>query len=481
MWTIDDIAKAITCDALHRGNTHAFNKVILDSREVTNGDIFVCMRGASSNGHDYISGAISKGAKCIIISEESVITQNVPADITILKTADTATALNDMGHYKRTQTSAKVVAITGSFGKTSTKEWLAYILSHFGKTHANYKSYNAFPGLPLTLANIPDECDFVIAEIGMSSRNEIKPLSLIAEPDIAVITTVGCAHIADFGTIEAIADEKSDIFAGLRPQGIAIIPGDEATSNQVIKKAQLVKDITIHKFGDCPDTFASLQQAHIHPNSQEITARISTKTYTYGISILGTHWQKNSLAVMSVLHTLGIDLSEAQKLISGFKGYSGRGQQYELDLNKGGRIRIIDESYNGGPESVLAAINTLKHVALPGPHGRRIAVIGDMYELGNRTNEMHQLVATDLNDGTVDIVHTSGKLAHTVHTHVHESCRGIHSDDTDPLALGQRIAQDVKPGDVYLVKGSRGPDFIKDGRMARVVEAIKHLGTVVKE
>lgn len=481
MWTINQLTEATQGKTTATGSANSFDKVILDSREVTEGDIFLCMQGEKADGHDYISGAIEKGASCIIYSDKNAIKGFENAKATFLQVDDTPQALKNLATYKRAHTKAKVIAITGSFGKTSTKEWLAYTLSHFGKTHANYKSFNAFPGMPLTLANIPDACDFVVAEIGMSSRNEIAPLSEIANPDIALITTVGRAHIQDFGSIEAIAEEKSDIFAGLKPGGCAIFPGDQDTTSIVEAKASNVQNVIVHKFGDCSDSFARITSANTLPDSQHVTATINNCELSYEIGILGAHWQKNSLAVLCALSQLGIDITKAAPIMSGFKGYSGRGQQYELELNKGGRIRIIDESYNGGPESVMAAIHTLKHAPFPGPHGRRIAVIGDMYELGELTEELHKLIACNLDENEIDLVHTSGNLARTIHESVKNDRKGIHSDNADPLSLGQAIAQEARPGDVYMVKGSRGPVFIKDGRMARVVEAIKNLGTIVKE
>ncbi|USO01180.1 MAG: UDP-N-acetylmuramoyl-tripeptide--D-alanyl-D-alanine ligase [Alphaproteobacteria bacterium] len=484
MWTLNNIRCALTPEVIAEGSHTLFSKVVLDSREVTNGDIFICMRGTKSDGHDYISGALNKGASCIILSNKNAC-ENLPLEgVTILAVPDTDAALVAMGTYKRQQSHAKIIAITGSFGKTSTKEWLLHVLSHFGDAYANYKSYNSFPGVPLTLANIPDSCAYAIVEIGMNTPHEIKPLACMVSPDVAIITTIGQAHLELFGTIDAIAIEKADIFAGLVEGGCAIFPSDQTTSSILSDKASSVPDVCIRSFGKVDNAHTRLRTCTPHGDTQAITVSLGKSgesEYSYTLGIPGNHWAYNSLALVTLVDYLGLDMPRALAALGNFRGLFGRGKHVLISLNKGGKIRIIDEAYNGGPESMIAAIETLAYMSCSGPHGRKIAVIGDMYELGNKSIYFHELIAHHLNSAAIDIVHTSGTHARTVHEHVSQSRRGFHDDDSDPSALGTRIAQTVRAGDVLMIKGSRGPTFTQEGRMGQVVAAVMHLGTLVEE
>jgi UDP-N-acetylmuramoyl-tripeptide--D-alanyl-D-alanine ligase len=338
-----------------------------------------------------------------------------------------------------------MVAITGSVGKTTTKEMLRTVLSAAGKTHASPASYNNQWGVPLTLARLPADAAFCVAEIGTNHPGEIRPLSRLVRPDVAVITAVEATHIGNFGTIEAIADEKSAIGDGLTAGGIALIPADSPMLGRLAVRASRT------------DTFGVAQVIEMRADQDgtDVTAQVQNRTVVFRVNAPGLHMVQNALAALTAASLLGVDGSAA---IADFRPGAGRGQRRDLP----GGIALLDESYNASGASVRAALGVLR--TMP---GRRIAVLGDMLELGSHGPAEHVALAQAVFHST-DQLYTCGPLMKLLFDAIPAELQGAHAADS--VALAPLVMANAAPGDSILVKGSLG------SRMAVVVRALEGIG-----
>ena len=338
-----------------------------------------------------------------------------------------------------------MVGITGSVGKTTTKEMLRTILSAAGKTHAAPASYNNQWGVPLTLARLPADAAFCVTELGTNHPGEIGPLSQLVRPDVAVVTAVEAAHIGFFGSIEAIAQEKSAIGDGLPPDGIAVLPADSHMLGRLAVRAGRT------------DTFGLAQILEQHPDQDgtDVAAQIGDRAVRFRVNAPGMHMVLNALAALTAADALGVDGAAA---IAGFRPGAGRGLRRALP----GDIRLLDESYNANGASMHAALAVLRD--LP---GRRLAVLGDMLELGTYGPAEHVALAPAVSH-SADLLFSCGPLMKLLFDAVPASLRGAHAADS--AALAPLVRAEARAGDAILVKGSLG------SRMAVVVRALEGVG-----
>lgn len=430
--------------------------VSIDTRTIAPGDLFVALR-AERDGHDFVAQALAKGAGAALVSR---IPDGVASDAPLLIVPDVLAALEDLGRAGRARMSGRVIAITGSVGKTSTKEMARMALAGQGRIHAAEASYNNHWGVPLTLARMPADTDYAIIEIGMNHPGEIAPLSRMTRPHVAMITTVAAAHMEAFNGIDGIAREKGAIFEGLAPVGHAIIPED-------LPVTQILRDCADHVaamvvgFGD----HGAARPLRITPQGDTLSchARIMGDTLAFTLATTGRHFAMNAIGVLAALSVAGADLTMAAARLSEWQPPKGRGGLEEL-----GDIRLIDDAFNANPASLAAGLAML--AALEG--GRRVAILGDMLELGADEVAMHRAVADDPAMTQVDLVHSAGARMRHLHDALPQSRRGLWAETAAELA--SRVPELILAGDIVLVKGS------KSSRISSVVEALRARATQKK-
>jgi UDP-N-acetylmuramoyl-tripeptide--D-alanyl-D-alanine ligase len=354
--------------------------VSIDSRSLQPGDLFVALK-VERDGHDFVADAIKRGAAAALVSRDI---DGVDAK-RLIKVGDPLQALEALGRARRAQVGACVAAVTGSVGKTSTKEALRYLLGLQGKTHASAASYNNLWGVPLSLARMPSDTQFGVFEIGMNHPGEITPLTAQVKPHVAIVTMVAPVHLEHFNSVADIADAKGEIFSGLQAGGTAVINGDLEWTERLRKHASEAK-AKIVTFGRQDGCDVQLKSLHMTEDYSEIEARLFGEALRYRLSAPGQHWAMNSLGVLAVIKALGADPIRAASDMAGIVALSGRGAREQI-TGPHGRFELIDESYNANPASMSSAIAVLGQVKPEG--GRRIAVLGDMLELGPTGPQLH--------------------------------------------------------------------------------------------
>lgn len=431
LWTSEDIAKAVsgkTADAFH------VNGISIDTRTLGAGDLFVPLKDVR-DGHDFIAKAMENGAGGTL-SEKSM-------DGAAVIVKDTLQALRDLGKEGVERSEALRIAVTGSVGKTSVKEALAHMFAAFGPTHKSLKSYNNHWGVPLTMARMPKETKFGIFEMGMNHVGELTDLSALLQPDIALITTVAGAHLANFDSVEAIADAKAEIMDGLSEDGILILNADNPYTPQILEKAKGKRIITFGHDDNCDVTIVT-SQTHEHGSNTRL--RVNAQQIDVTLLVPGEHWIINGAACIAVAYAAGINLRKAAKALRGVRAESGRGEMHALTVD-GRSITVIDESYNANPTSMRAAINVLGLKP-----GRRLAVLGDMAELGKDEIQLHADLAAPLEAAHVSRVIVVGECMRALKGALPQPMRGAWAKDWDGAL--KALKEEIQEGDVVLVKGS---------------------------
>ena len=386
----------------------------------------------------------------------------MPQGAPLLIVGDVLDSLSDLAKASRARSAAKIVAVTGSVGKTGTKEALRTVLGRQGETHASAASYNNHWGVPLSLALMPASAKFGVFEIGMNHAGEITPLTTLVRPHVAIITTIAPVHLEFFGTLEAIADAKAEIFLGLEPGGAAVLNADNAQYPHLAKAAQTAGVKRIVGFGEHAAD-ARLVKVSLQAETSTVQAHILGADVTYKLGAPGRHVVDNSLAVLAAARLLGADLALAALALADLKAPAGRGERVTLDL-PGGAVLLIDESYNANPTSMRAALALLGQVPMKGM-GRRIAVLGDMLELGTEGAALHVGLADAVTDNSVDLVFCSGPLMKSLWDALPSERRGGYADNA--AALEGEVLGAVAANDAVMIKGSLG------SRMGPIVKALK--------
>jgi UDP-N-acetylmuramoyl-tripeptide--D-alanyl-D-alanine ligase len=445
LWTSDEIAAATGGTA---SEPFEVTGVTFDSREVQPGDLFVAMPGTVHDGHRFVDGAFAAGAAGAIVSQP-VSGPHVLVD-------DTFEALRALGRASRERSRATICGVTGSVGKTSTKEALYAALDRNrpGKVHRSVKSYNNHTGVPLSLARMPRDAEYAVLEMGMNNKGEIAALTRQVRPHVALITAIAPAHIENLGSEEAIADAKAEIFEGLEPEGIAIVPNDTSHRDRLVKAARRRADRII-TFGRGDADVHAVHAVGANGGGSLISAALLERELTFTISQRGEHWVSNALAVLAVVEAVGGDVARAGLALADMGGLKGRGQRHVIVLD-GGELVLIDESYNANPASMAA---TLKSLGAERDVARRIAVLGPMRELGEHSAELHAGLAPSVVEARVDRLILIGEemrpLEQVLDGHVIVERVGSVDEATDTL---RRL---VRPGDAVLVKASNSVGLAK--------------------
>lgn len=433
--------------------------ISIDTRSLQPGDAFFAIQGEARDGHDFVAGALEKGAALAVIDEAHAGAFAGPCAVV----PDVLKAMERAGMARRAKLNAKVVAVTGSVGKTGTKEALRLVLSRQGKTHAPVASYNNHWGVPLTLCRTPRDVAYAVYEIGMSNPGEIEPLARMVSPDVAIVTTVQPVHLAAFDSIDGIAHEKAAIFSGLKPGGTAIINADIAQAGLLRSLAEASPAKRIISFGESADADVRLVSYALQEEGSTAVASVFGQEVAYKLGSPGKHIVLNCLSVLAAIEPMGADLALAALALADLTPPAGRGARQILQA-PGGPFTLIDESYNGNPASMRAAIENLGRIA-PQGRGRRIAVIGDMRELGPTGQALHDGLAEPLTGNGIDLVLACGPLMKGLYERLPSALRGgyaAQSDELEPLVLDV-----IRAGDVITVKGSLGT------RMGPIVKAIQ--------
>ncbi|VFU08710.1 UDP-N-acetylmuramoyl-tripeptide--D-alanyl-D-alanine ligase [Methylocella tundrae] len=438
--------------------------ISIDTRTLQAGELFFAIHGANSDGHDYVARAFEKGALAAVVDEAHAGALTGLGPLYVVR--DVLASLERLGVAARARVKARVVAVTGSVGKTSTKEALRLALTQGGAVHASVASYNNHWGVPLTLARMPKETRFGVFEIGMNHAGEITPLSEMARPHVAIITTVAPVHIENFASVEAIADAKAEIFDGLEPGGVAILHRDNPHYQRLYARAKASPAGHVASFGDHESAEARLIRVRLFPDYSIIEAQICGRRLHYRLGAPGRHLAMNSLAVLLAAKAFGVDLDAAAGALAFFTAQPGRGQRLTLAAVDG-PYALIDESYNANPASMRAAFELAGALPLPSP-GRRIAVLGDMLELGVKGAAMHAELADDLRANHIDLVFAAGPLMKSLYDALPVSMQGAWRESAS--LLEPEVAAAVRAGDIVVVKGSNG------SRMSVIVGALKQGG-----
>jgi UDP-N-acetylmuramoyl-tripeptide--D-alanyl-D-alanine ligase len=460
LWHIDDMVGAM--QATPSGALpQAITGISIDSRTVAPGEAYFAIKGDRHDGHEFVASALANGAAVAVVAQAE--RHRFPDTMPLLVVPDVLAGLVALGIAARARLGGRVIAVTGSVGKTSTKEALRHVLGDQGRTHASVASFNNHWGVPLTLARCPADAAFAVFEIGMNHAGEIEPLVRMVRPHVAIITTVEPVHLEFFAGIEAIADAKAEIFAGVEPDGAVVLNRDNAQFARLKRSAEARGIARIVSFGAAPEADARLLDVSLHPSCTAVHAAILGQDITYKIGMPGRHMAMNSLAVLTAAQLVGADLVTAALALAEFRPAAGRGVQVTLGLPQG-TATLIDESYNANPASMAAALNVLGQATVA-PRGRRIAVLGDMLELGASGPDLHRALREPILANRVDLVFCCGPLMRNLWDALPSGRRGGYAENS--TALESAVVAALRTGDAVMVKGSLG------SRMKVIVQALE--------
>jgi len=458
LWTAAEAAVA-TGSAPVPGANWAARGVSIDTRAVAPADLFVALKGPRFDGHDFVAAALSRGAAAAMVDRPMPGAD--PARL--LAVPDTQAGLEALAVAARARSTAKIVAVTGSVGKTGTKEALATLLTAQGPTHASSGNLNNQIGMPLSLARMPATAQFGVFEIGMNHAGEIAPLSAMLRPHVALITNVEAVHLEYFPDVEAIADAKAEIFAGLDTDGVAILNRDNRHFARLAAAAKARGVSRVWGFGEAAGAEGRLVSVALEPSGSVVQATILGHAINFRLPLPGRHQVQNALAVLLAVAAVGGDIEAGAVALERLEPVKGRGVTFDVTI-PGGGFRIVDETYNASPAATRAALAVLGMTTLA-PGGRRLVALGDMLELGANGPAEHAGLAEALIAAKVDQVFTAGPLMRHLHDALPTAMRGAHADNS--AALAPLVASAAHVNDIVLVKGSAG------SRMDVAIAALK--------
>jgi len=461
LWRAEEIIDATKGESTR--NDWVVDGVTLDSRHIKKGDLFVAIKGPVCDGHDFVKSAFENGAGAALVSQE------VPgASGPQIIVNDTEDALEVLAKAARRRSKGKIIAITGSFGKTSTKEALGLILGKQGKTTFTQGSFNNHWGVPLCVSRLHSQDDYGVFELGMNHAGELTPLSKIVQPDVALITTVGGGHAGNFSSIKEIAKAKAEIFAGMKPGATAILNRDNEYYDYL---ASIVHEhqLKIISFGQHTSADFRIERYQETPSGLEIKLSYNGTSVEYSIPAFAHHWAWNSAGALASVYEAGGDVAKAATALSEYEIPAGRGKINHYPYMSG-QITVIDDSYNAGPDSMRASIDVLSKIRL-NSGGRKIAVLGDMLELGDKSSDEHKALWPYLEKANIDALFACGVEIKALVDKVPQCIvQGYSEDAMQVLPL---LTEYVDENDVVLVKGSRGQRAYL-GKMSQFVQAIEN-------
>ncbi len=459
LWTFEDLVAASGGKSDGECSVE-ITGVSIDTRTLMGGEVFVALKD-QRDGHEFVTAAFEKGAAAAVVSKDY---KRAAGDGALVRVKDPLEALGKLAIAARARLSseARVIAVTGSAGKTSTKEMLRLALLQVGATHASEKSYNNHWGVPLTLARMPATTEFAVFEIGMNHPGEIRPLSKMVRPHVAIVTTVAPVHLAYFKNVEEIARAKAEIIEGLEPSGCAVLNRDNDHFD-LLSSIAGEAGFDVLGFGKNSDASSRIVEVKSTFEGSQVRAIIEGEDISYRITAPGEHLQINSVAVLAACKRVGADLARSAVGLSEFEVPEGRGERLYITC-EGGQTLVIDETYNANPASVRAALGVLSLLG-EGVASRKIAVLGDMLELGDDSERLHRELRAPLVESGIDLVFACGpNMAHLMED-LPSKMRGGYAKTSDEL---ERIVLDgVGAGDVIVVKGSLG------SRMGGIVRSLK--------
>jgi UDP-N-acetylmuramoyl-tripeptide--D-alanyl-D-alanine ligase len=421
----------------------------IDTRTLKPGDLFVALKGDARDGHEFVRAAFDAKAGAALVAHAP---PNVAEDSALLLVANTQRGLEDLARASRARSRAKIVAVTGSVGKTTTKEMLRLAFGALGSTWASAASYNNHWGVPLSLASMPRQTAFGVFEVGMNHFGEIRALAGFVRPHVALITTIAPAHLEFFDNCEAIVDAKSEIFEAILPGGAALVPSDSPYAERLKARAKQSGVGRILTFGSAPKSDARLVSMSEDDHGMKIEADILGRNYHFRIGAPGAHTARNAIGAMLAVAALEGDVINAAAALSSFAALKGRGARFTISAD-GGTATVIDESYNANPASMVAALALLGSTE-PGKGGRRIAVLGDMLEMGPEGEALHAELARDVEAAKTDLVFANGAQMAALWAVLPASRKGAYGATSRDIV--DQLVGTVRGGDVVLVKGSLG-------------------------
>jgi UDP-N-acetylmuramoyl-tripeptide--D-alanyl-D-alanine ligase len=460
LWTSEAMASAMGAE--RQGAVPAsIAGLSIDSRSVAPGEAFFAIRGDRRDGHEFVRAALAANAALAVVAAGR--RAEFPSDAPLLVVPDVLIALGELAAAARKRMRGQVIGVTGSVGKTGTKEALRLALSKDGETHVSAASYNNQWGVPLSLARCPASANYAVFEIGMNHAGEIAPLSQLVRPHVAIITTIAPVHLEYLGSLANIADAKAEIFLGVPPDGAAVINRDIEQFAQLTERARHAGIERVISFGEHPQADARLVKCALHPRCSTVEAEILGTRFSYKIGAPGRHLVINSLAVLAAAELVGADIALAALALAELHAAAGRGAPITIEVS-GGSALVLDESYNANPASVAAALAVLGG-SVVGPQGRRIAVLGDMLELGPDGPVLHRGLTDAVVANGIDLVFCCGPLMHGLWQALPADRRGGYAEDS--AALEAQVLPAIRAGDVIMVKGSLG------SRMGPIVKALQ--------
>ncbi|WP_292016221.1 UDP-N-acetylmuramoylalanyl-D-glutamyl-2,6-diaminopimelate--D-alanyl-D-alanine ligase, partial [Mesorhizobium sp.] len=430
--------------------------ISIDSRSLQPGDAFFAIKGETMDGHDFATAAVKAGAGVLVVAEGKLPSLGrLTAPMIVVQ--DVLVALERLGVAARARSGARIIAVTGSAGKTTTKEALRHVLSAVGTVHASAQSFNNHWGVPLTLARMPESCDYAVFEIGMNHPGEVRPLVKMVRPHVAIVTLIAAAHLGFFRNLDEIAQAKAEIFEGLEPDGAALLNRDDSRWKLLDKMAKAAGVEHVYSFGENARSTFRLVKCELDADHSVIAAKIDGREVLARVGAPGRHMVQNVLAVLGAAQLVGADLGKVASALADLSAERGRGKRHILRHPKG-PITLIDESYNANPASMAAAMALLNATPVSG-EGRRIAVLGDMLELGSHSAKLHAALAELIIGTGTQTVFLGGPemraLAEILPSDVNTEYRA-GAEELKPLLLSA-----VRPGDVVMVKSSKGIGFSK--------------------
>lgn len=469
LWTAAEAAAA-TGGALEGACGWEVSGVSIDSRAIGRGDLFVALR-AARDGHDFVAAALEAGAAAALVERRP---DGLGAQAPLLVAGNTLEGLRGLARAARDRAAAQVIGITGSVGKTSVKEMLAHVLAGQGMTHASSASHNNHWGVPLTLARLPRQAAFAVVEMGMNAPGEIAPLTAQARPHVALVTTIAPAHLEALGSLEGIAEEKGAIYGGLVAGGVALVPDDLSTTPILLRAAQAAGGRVV-RFGRAPGCAWRLRAVHPRHDGLSLEADTPVGPLLFKLGAPGAHFALGALATLAAVHEAGGDAVRAALDLARWAPPAGRGARARILLDSVDDlwIELIDDAFNANPASMEAALTMLAAHPLgagaqPPGRGRRVAILGDMLELGPEEAALHAGLARAPAVEALQVVHCVGpRMAH-LHAALPARLRGEAHATVETLM--PRLRHLLRAGDVVLVKGSKG------SHVARAVDAIRNLG-----
>jgi UDP-N-acetylmuramoyl-tripeptide--D-alanyl-D-alanine ligase len=437
------------------GRAFEVNGLSIDTRTLKPGDLFVALKGDNRDGHDFVKAAFDAKAGAALVSHEP---PGLGGDAALLTVAHTQRGLEDLAVAARARSSAKIVAVTGSAGKTTTKELLRLALGALGTTHCSAASYNNHWGVPLSLAALPREAKYGVFEVGMNHFGELRNLVSFVRPHVALVATIAPAHLEFFGSCEAIADAKSEIFEGILPGGAGLIPADSPYADRLVARARQAHVARILTFGEKARSDARLTAYEDAADGAHVKADICGTPVEFRIGAPGRHIAANAVGALLAVAMLDGDVLNAAAALKDFVALKGRGARF-----KAGGIDVIDESYNANPASMAAALALLGAAT-----GRRIAVLGDMLEMGADGAAHHAELAKPIEAARADLVFLCGAQMKSLWDVLPASRRGAWAATSAELA--PLLTAALHAGDTVLVKGSNG------SKMSVIIDALKARG-----